>query len=292
MKGLAPLETLYNRSRGDSLPLPSRLRRLYGDLRVPEGRPAFVFGNFASTLDGVVALDPDRPSGGGGEITHFDRHDRLVMGLLRSIADAVVVGAGTLRSVPKHRWTSAYIFPELDASFVELRRRVTDSVTPLNVIVTARGRVDLRLPVFRSGDVDTLLVTTATGARRLASSRVPPSTRVASVGRGGKVSAASVLRAVQRHRPARRVLVEGGPHLMADFLSERRLHELFLTLAPQVAGRNDEPRPGLVAGRTFAPTEPRWSELADVRRAGDLLFLRYAFSRRTPSGASPHRGRR
>jgi hypothetical protein len=40
------------------------------------------------------------------------------MGLLRAIADVVIVGAGTLRADPEHRWTAAYIAPSL------ARRRV------------------------------------------------------------------------------------------------------------------------------------------------------------------------
>jgi len=34
------------------------------------------------------------------------------MGLLRAVADAVIVGAGTLRSEPQHRWTAQYIAGE------------------------------------------------------------------------------------------------------------------------------------------------------------------------------------
>jgi riboflavin biosynthesis pyrimidine reductase len=88
----------------------------------------------------------------------------------------------------------------------------------------------------------------------------------------------SILDAVGRVRPSRLVLVEGGPHLLADFLEQSCLDELFLTLAPQVAGRNGLERLGLVAGRAFAPHHPVWGTLVDVRRAGSHLFLRYALS--------------
>jgi hypothetical protein len=57
------------------------------------------------------------------------------------------------------------------------------------------------------------------------------------------------------------------------------LDELFLTLAPQVAGRDDTgERPGLVAGQRFAPEQPRWGELIGIKRGGSHLFLRYAFA--------------
>ena len=100
-----PLETLagYTTTAGHALPLPPPLARLYGQLEFPPypGRP-YVFGNFVTSLDGVVALNSAKVGSGGGEISGFNEHDRLVMGLLRAIADAVVVGAGTLRAVPEH----------------------------------------------------------------------------------------------------------------------------------------------------------------------------------------------
>ncbi len=68
--------------------------------------------------------------------------------------------------------------------------------------------------------------------------------------------------------------------LMGNFFAERRLHELFITLAPQIAGRAGSlERPGLVSGKRFAPDDPRWGTLVSVKRAGDHLFLRYSFSR-------------
>ena len=71
---------------------------------------------------------------------------------------------------------------------------------------------------------------------------------------------------------------------MGDFFGERRLNELFLTVAPQVAGRDGPPqRPGLVAGRNIAPDDPIWGTLTGVRRAGEHLFLRYSFDSGGPS---------
>lgn len=74
------------------------------------------------------------------------------------------------------------------------------------------------------------------------------------------------------------VLVEGGPHLIGNFFGDACLDEMFLTLSPQVVGR-DGPvgRPGLVEGRSLAPEHPAWGTLVGVRRAGSHLFLRYGF---------------
>jgi riboflavin biosynthesis pyrimidine reductase len=74
------------------------------------------------------------------------------------------------------------------------------------------------------------------------------------------------------------ILTEGGPRLFGDFLAEKYLDELFLTLAPQVAGRDGHiERPGLVAGKIFAPEHPLWGKLISLKRGGSHLFLRYAF---------------
>src|SRR5713226_648575 len=111
MNSQTPLESLFDVVRGADLPLPPDLATLYGRLAFPQhpGR-VYVIGNFVTTLDGVVALnEPGHAS--GGDISGFNRHDQLVMGLLRAVADAVIVGAGTLRSVPQHRWTAQYIYP-------------------------------------------------------------------------------------------------------------------------------------------------------------------------------------
>ena len=74
------------------------------------------------------------------------------------------------------------------------------------------------------------------------------------------------------------ILVEGGPQLMGSLFAEQCLDELFLTLAPQIAGRDGSvERPGLVAGKSFAPEQPLWGALAGVKRGSSHLFLRYAF---------------
>jgi len=279
MNALAPLESLFDmEQRGYDLPLPPALSTLYGRLSFPShpGRPRVV-GNFVTTLDGVVALN-EPGNAGGGDISGFNQHDQLVMGLLRALADAVIVGAGTLRSVPQHRWTAQYIYPPLADAYQQLRSSLGKSAPPLNVIVTARGEVSLDLPVFRSGEVPVLLVTTAQGAERIRAQRLPPSVQLSAIQSAGPLSARAILEAVRLARQCDVILVEGGPHLMGDFFAEQCLDELFLTLAPQIAGRDGQSeRPGLVMGRRFAPEHPLWGTLMGVKRGGSHLFLRYAF---------------
>jgi riboflavin biosynthesis pyrimidine reductase len=281
MSVLAPLEELFDATTGEELPLPCALGSLYGPLRTPRhtARP-HVIGNFVASLDGVVSLGIPGKAG-GGEISGFNRHDRMVMGLLRAAADTVVIGAGTLRaSSADHVWTADYIYPQLADAYHQLRAALGKPEPPLNVVVTGSGEIDLERRLFRSDAVPSLIVTTAAGARCLRDRDLPSSVRVEAVAEDGPLCAQAVLDAVGCGRKSDLVLVEAGPRLMSDFFAERVLDELFLTLAPQVAGRNGEiHRPGVVSGKSFAPEDPVWGTLVGLKRGGDHLFLRYAFAR-------------
>jgi len=281
MNTLSPLESLFEVEGGSALPLPPDLATHYGRFHLPPhpGQP-YVLGNFVTTLDGVVTLnEPGHAS--GGDISGFNHHDQMVMGVLRAIADAVIVGAGTLRSVPQHRWTAQYIYPALADAYQQLRTSMGKPEPPLNVIVTAHGEVDLDLPVFQSGEVPVLLVTTTPGAERIRVERLPPSVQVSALQGTGPLSAQAILQEISRVRQGDVILVEGGPQLMGDFFAEQALDELFLTLAPQIAGRDGQiERPGLVMGKRFAPEHPLWGTLVSIKRGGSHLFLRYTFETR------------
>jgi riboflavin biosynthesis pyrimidine reductase len=278
---LTPLESLCQTRHGKALPLPAKLARLYGRLRMPlqRSRP-LVYSNFASTLDGVVSLQT-RGHAGGGDISGFAPHDRMVMGLLRAVADVVIVGSGTLGADPNHVWTPEAICPELGPDYQRLRESLRKREAPLNVIVTGSGRIDLRLPVFRSGQVPVLILTTTAGARRLASQRASAAVQIRALHRGGSaISAHAILAELWSVRGQKRILIEGGPTLLGDFFAQRLVDEQFLTLAPQIAGRKlKDGRLGLVMGKAFAPRHPLWGALTDLRRSNSHLFLRYSFPR-------------
>ncbi len=278
MADLTPLATLYDVSCGDELPLPIELAALYGSLRLPmRAKRSYVIGNFVTTLDGVVSLKMPGQAG-GGEISGFNPHDHMVMGLLRAAADAVIVGAGTLRASPQHLWIAETTFRPLTEVYQALRNNLGKTEPPLNVIVTAHGELDLRLPVFHSEPLPVLIVTTMDGERRLRKQTLPAGIQIQAVEGTGSLKARSILEAVARVRRCDVILTEGGPHLIGDFFAEKCLDELFLTLAPQIAGRDDSlERPGLVAGKIFAPHYALWGKLLSIKRGGDHLFLRYAF---------------
>jgi riboflavin biosynthesis pyrimidine reductase len=276
---LSPLETLVEARRGRLVKLAPDLARLYGNLRMTQPRSRqHVFSNFVSTLDGVVSL---RIAGhaGGADISGSSVQDRMVMGLLRATADVVVVGSGTLAADPRHIWTPDGICPELADDYRTLRAELRKRAAPMNVIVSGSGRLDLRLPVFSSGRVPALVVTTTAGARNLLKQKMPRSLQIRAIPRFRReIPPSSILKALDDMNAGNRVLVEGGPRLLGDFYAERLVDEQFLTLAPQVAGRVEgDGRPGFAMGKAFPPGHGRWGTLAEVRRGESQLFLRYTF---------------
>ena len=75
------------------------------------------------------------------------------------------------------------------------------SQSPLNVIVTARGAVNLALPVFQSGEVPVLIVTTTHGEKRLRQQRLQPGVEVSAVqSAAGTLNARAILETVSRVR--------------------------------------------------------------------------------------------
>jgi riboflavin biosynthesis pyrimidine reductase len=264
-------------SRGGLLPPPlaARFPRDLAIALVPE-RPT-VIANFVSSVDGVVALGPSEPAAGGGEISGFSEADRFMMALLRGLADVVIVGAGTVRVGTRHRWTAGHVQPALAADFAAWRSELGLSAQPTTIVVTASGNLDPTHPGLSAPDVPVIVATTPAGAERLTARPLPPNMKVEAVGSGDRIPAGTILELVRR-TGARLALCEGGPHLFGELLRARLIDELFLTVAPQVIGRDQSAhRLALVEGTSFGEGHGRWSKLLAVRRAGDDLFLRYRF---------------
>lgn len=225
------------------MPLPPALRDIYGDLSLA---PRCVYANFVSSLDGVVAFEPEVGEAAGTLLSSRNPSDRFLMGLLRAVAGAVLIGAGTLRAEPRHLWTPEAVFPDLAAEFAELRRSLRLPARPDLFVVSASGHVDAESAALRAGAIVL----------------------------SGEVDLAAVI-ADLHARGHERVLTEGGPRLMGALLQERLVDEVFLTLSPVIAGRVLGERPGFVSGAAFLPASRRAAKLASLRRAGDYLFARY-----------------
>ncbi|MGH6985248.1 MAG: RibD family protein [Caulobacteraceae bacterium] len=277
------LETLLDRAiEAAPAALPDALAAAYGGpIAFPAAPPrgVWVFANFVSTLDGIVSYRiPGRA--GGDEISGFSEEDRFVMGLLRSCADAVLVGSGTLKGDPGAVRTPEAIYPPMGEAFAHLRAAALgDAAAPINVVVTATGLIDPEEAVFHTPGVRAVILTTAGGRERLLSAHgerlAQVEVRVAE-GEGAKVSPAAAVNALHDEFGVRRLLTEGGPTLLSSFLAEGLLDELFLTLSPRIAGREaSEARLSLAEGALFSPEASPEFDLVGLKAAGSLLFTRY-----------------
>jgi riboflavin biosynthesis pyrimidine reductase len=245
--------------------MPDDLERIYGKLGFAD---RVVYSNFVESMDGVVALGT-KPSA-GSEISGRNAADRFLMGLLRAFADAVLVGAGTLRTTPGHHWTPEHVYPDLTEAFADLRLGLGRRPRPRLVLLTASGDVVVSHPAVIGGAT---IVTSSAGAAHL-KQRLPDSCDVVEIGSSGPVDMSRAIDEL-RERGYDAILTEGGPHVMGDLIGQQLLDEAFVTISPVIAGRDGEARLGMVAGVELLPGRGLWTKLLSARRHGDFLFLRY-----------------
>lgn len=235
---------------------------VYGALALPvsadPGRP-FVAVDMAMTLDGKVVA-----GGPPGQALSGSRGDRRVLEELRAAADAVVMGAGTVRaSDPVLQLRS----PDLLAGRSERRQ----APQPLCVVVTKSGHLNPESRMFHVHPERTVVLTSQAGEAALRP-LVPPSVRVAALS-AGTLDPAAILRFAAGDLGVQTLLLEGGPTLTAAFLEAGCIDELFITVAPLVRGGKDELT--LVEGNPFpAGTLPRL-QLLEMREDRSELYLRY-----------------
>jgi riboflavin biosynthesis pyrimidine reductase len=263
--------------------LPEGLRARYdGNLSFPPapGERPYCIANFVSTLDGVVSFSIPGQSE-GAQISNSNEEDRFIMGLLRASADAVVVGSGTLQAAgPQGSWLPEAIYPAAKDLYQKYRTEVLRKLEyPLVVIVTGTGGLDLASAVFHTPRTRVLILTTEQGKRRLSQSgsEVLASVEVEVLSKGAKrISPFAILQFLKREAGVELLLHEAGPTLFGEFLAGGFMDELFLTVAPQIAGRvAGHPRPGLVDNVQFSPATAPWWKLLSAKTAADYLFLRY-----------------
>ncbi|HEU4355089.1 MAG TPA: dihydrofolate reductase family protein [Actinomycetota bacterium] len=268
---MTPLELLYEPGGLPTYDLPEELERLYGGgigFEAPR-----LFANFVSSLDGVVSIEGEAHSGrmlsGRSEADHF------MMGLLRACADAVVIGAGTLRPARRSLWTPDYIYPEAATAFAELRKRLGRDEQPRLVVITARGDLEPGHPALEAG----ALVLTPTGSAAGLRERLPAASIVVAMGDGARVDLVDAM-ALLRGEGYATVLTEGGPTVVGGLLRSGLLDELFLTLSPVLAGRSaGTARPGFIDAIDLLPSRSIAGDLIGLRRQGSHLFLRYSIPR-------------
>jgi riboflavin biosynthesis pyrimidine reductase len=265
------LELLWEPEGLPAVELPDALAALYpGTIGFP-GTALFV--NFVETIDGIVAL-PSIPQS-NKLVADGNESDRFVMGLLRALADCVLVGAGTMQASRSPTWSPERVYPPAADAFAELRGRLGKSERPEVAFLTASGRIDVEHPALETGAI---VLTTPGGAQTL-HGRLPEASEAIVVNEGDLVDLRQAVELL-RGRGHEQILSEGGPTVLGLLLEAELVDELFLTVSPLVAGRSGQSeRLGLVEGKDFLPDTRLATTLAGVRRHGDHLFLRYALGR-------------
>ena len=211
----------------------------------------------AASLDGKLA-SADR-----GPVTFPSRADRAHLFALRDQADALLVGAGTIRAEDPPLLPT----PARRAA----RERAGLRGDPLRVVVSRT--LDLPLagralvprpdaPVVLLGPRD---------APEPAQAAARAAGHALHLAGSGRVDLAAGLATLAAAHGLRRILCEGGGELNAALLAADLVDEVWLTLCPVLLGGARAPTlvdgPGLSA--------PRPAKLLELRRVDDELFLRY-----------------
>jgi riboflavin-specific deaminase-like protein len=216
-------------------------------LALPD-RPYLIL-NFATTLDGRAAI-----SGRSGPIGSDT--DTEMLQRLRTRVDAVMIGAGTLRAERYGRIVS-------DPHFRAYRERTGLAHDPLGVIVSNRFDIPWDVRLFTDGGGRVVIFT--------ASDREPPetSTPVTVVRHPDGVELDRALAWLLEERGIKSVLCEGGPTLHGRLREGGLADELFLTIAPKIAGGEG---PRVLEGALPDIDEV---ELAWLLESDSELFARY-----------------
>jgi riboflavin biosynthesis pyrimidine reductase len=207
-----------------------------------------------STLDGAVAVHGRSGMLGGPG-------DHRVFQVLRSLADVILVGAGTARD---ERYGPA----RLDDTLRHQRRQRGQPPVPPIAVVTRSANLDWSSPFFTEAEARPIVLTTSdydqatrTRGEKVAEfvvaghDRVDPRQALAYFHRSGY----------------RSVLLEGGPGLNADVVDAGLLDELCLTLSPRlVAGSG----PRVLAGPELP--HPLDLDIIHLLEEDGFLFYRLA----------------
>ena len=180
------------------------------------------------------------------------------MRTLRSNADAVMVGAGTLRA--------ERLSLSLDADDPRPR--------PLAVIMTNTGDVPLESNLVRDHRQKVVLLLSEAAdeevERRLG--HLAEIRRVPAAGYG-IIDPAKALRTMKTEYGVDLLLCEGGPTLNHALISANLADEIFVTLAPMLVGAGTPEAPAILDG---ALGDPKRLHLLSAYPSHDELFLRYA----------------
>ena len=189
--------------------------------------------------------------------------DRRIMDVLRARADAVIVGARTVRN---DGWAIRVRDPEIRRKRVARGRRPH----PLNVVLSTRLDLSPNSQFFEHPRTEKLIIT----SRQAKASRIRRFDKYGDVWvtPSNRIRPGAVLRELQR-RGHKKILLEGGGELNFSFFKERLVDEIYITVTPRIIGGQSAPTP--VDGSGFLKNDQVRLQLVSSRRRGEEVFLRY-----------------
>lgn len=226
-------------------------------LAVDRSRPAgpcWVLAHMVGSLDGSATA-------GGRVQTLSTPADTALFTAMRTLADVVMVGAGTVRA---EGYTELRLPPERVAA----RRAAGRSDVPAIAVVSRSLDLDWSARAFTdppAGSRSVVVTCASADADRVRRARELADVVVAGDQRVDPVAAMAAL-ASAGHRV---VLCEGGPSWLGQVAAADCLDELCLTISPRLGGD------ALPVSVTPPGAPLRQFALRHVLRAGDTLFLRY-----------------
>ena len=220
--------------------------------RAPAERP-YAAANFIAGVDGRATF-----GGRSGQLS--DDGDRAMFHGLREHADAVLVGTRTLQT---ERYGRIIRNAQTRARRVARGR----SPEPLACVVTRTGDLPTEIPLFAEPEARIVVFSPAA---------IDSLQRCAAQVEVIRVNArqptlSTALRRLRTDYGVRFLLCEGGPTLFGVLLRERLVDELFLTLAPKLAGGGRGPT--ISTGPELA--DPRPAALESLLERSGSLYLRY-----------------
>ena len=222
----------------------------------PSQRP-YVLLNMVSSADG-------RASAGGRSAPLSSAADRALFHALRTPVDAILAGAGTVR-------TERYGRVLGDPARRAMRVARGFSPEPLACIASSRLALDPELPLLAEPEAEVVLLTGSDAV-------LQPTAAAVSYVRAGdehRLDLPAALVLLRERHGVELLLCEGGPHLAGALLAAGVLDELYLALAPTLLGsaQGAQREPRIVDGIELDP--PVALELLSVLESSSHLFLRY-----------------
>jgi riboflavin biosynthesis pyrimidine reductase len=223
---------------------------------------AWVRANMIESADGAAAVD-----GLSGGLS--GPGDRAVFGVLRALADVILVGAGTAR---EEKYQPARVRPEWAGL-----RAGRPAAPPIAVLSGGLG-LDLAGPLLSSTaggpapDARTIVLTSAAADPDLSTAVAAHADVIVAGERQVDLAAAVTALAGRGHR---RILAEGGPHLLGQLVAAGLLDELCVTVSPVLAGG----QAGRIIQGPPGSGAPARLDLAHILTDEDYLFCRYLIQR-------------